>query len=94
MSKTQAIFDNHKNNTFTGDDTLAIRVAKLNEQTGITFYLAQDTQRLHHLDLFDTAKGEFRSFTGSMTEKALLHWTATFALGFRVAHPAFVGQWR
>ena len=68
-------------NDFDEKDTAAERVVKLNGQTGLGFILRERGYKgLVYLER------EGRHFTGAMGREELMHWTATFALGFRLGH--------
>lgn len=82
-------------NDFGEKDTLEERVEKLNGQTGLAFRLEQWPQnprrprrRLYSLSY--AFAGQKRG-TGPMRKHELLHWTATFALGFRLGHASAEG---
>jgi hypothetical protein len=70
-------------NDFDNKDTLEQRVEKLNGQTGLGFVLRE--QGYKGLVYLERAG---KSFTGAMRPHLLMHWTGTFALGFRVGHAA------
>jgi hypothetical protein len=80
-------------NDFAESDTLEGRVEKLSRQTGLAFKLEawpRHRQRGRLYSLSYAFAGQQRG-TGPMDRHELLHWTATFALGFRLGHASAEG---
>lgn len=75
-------------NTFLETDTLSERVEKLNQQLGLELDL-RPWPHLNGVACFGLMDGAI-FYTGPMSEDELLHWTATYAAGYRLraAHEA------